>query len=224
MSRTYKDRPYRVKVNEDGNYRNATHNHDRFGEVVEKKHTVKDSDGNVIYDQVPVIQKVRHAINSVPKFITKTEEVKLSQDSSLRYIEGLQPFVRREINPLYQHIFDLYAAGDLDREVQVDTRLVPRKVVSKRFAVKDHCTVNEEWDGHWHGDQPCHKGLPDGYALPRYYNRWDHSSRKAAKSHVRNSAKRSGKRMADAHNVGVDVDDLDKDNNAMAENEHRLAW
>lgn len=224
MSRTYKDRPHHVKVNKDGNYRNATHNHEAFGEVREKLHTVKDAEGNIIYDEVPQVEKVRNAIYIVPKWLTKKREVGLGVHSSLRYIEGLTEFTDHVINPLYQEVFDLYHAGRLDEEIEIGTKKVARRVTSLRFAVKDYCTVNEAWDGHWHGDQPCHKGLPDGYFQPGYVGPWDRAVRKAGKSRVRQETRTTGQRMASAHNAGVDLDDLDRENNGMTVDDHRLAW
>lgn len=225
MSRTYKDRPYRVKVNEDGVHRTASHNHDRFGEEIVKTHVVKDAKGQIIYDEVPVLKKVKYAIHTVPKFIQVTHEnVKLSADSNLRYIDTLQPYVEQRLNPLYQRVFDLYNEGKLDEEVQVGTRKVARRVTSKRFAVKDHCTVNEAWDGHWHGENPCHKNLPDGYPQPRGRDRW----RDAAKrndNHRRRARQREATHSFTANvNAGFDPDENERAIAHLSDGEKQSGW
>ncbi len=225
MSRTYKDRPYRVKVNEDGVYRTASHNHERLGEEVFGSHVVHDSHGNIIYDEVPVMKKVRHAIHSVPKFIQITHEnVKLSADSDLRYIDNLMPYVEKKINPLYQEIFNLYNDGKLDKMVQIGTEKRARTVKFKRFAVKDHCTVNEAWDGHWHGEQPCYKGLPAGYPQPGHTTGWEKAARRNDKRRERSRRRHGTKQFVNEANSGEVPDENEKAVNEIAEGETRNGY
>lgn len=209
MSRTYKDRPYRVKVNKDGCYREATHRHDRFGKEVHGSRPVLDEKGNLIYDEVPIMQHAMWA--RIPRTLTAKFPTPISKFSSFYYIKADQwmEYEQTTINPLWIEQQWLIGAGRGWEKMCTGFRKEIRREDAILYTVKDYCTVNEPWEGKWWGEQPCHKDLPAGYGLPRWASKWDVSQKKAREGGRRVRERRGANQLANAYNSGASLEDLD---------------
>ena len=224
MSRTFKDRPYRIKVQKDGCVREAIHRHYRFGVDVYGYRPVLDEKGKVIYDEEPIMQYVQWA--KIPRTLTAKFPTPISKFSNFYYIkdDSWLDYEQTTINPLWVEQQRLLASGAGMTKMCVGFRKVVRREEVILYTVKDYCTVDEEWDGQWWGEQPCHKDLPAGYAQPRWASKWAKSSKLAREGGRRVRNLRSSKRLADAYNSGLDLDEFEHDMNEITEVDARSRW
>lgn len=225
MSRTNKTDPYWVRVSREGVYRQANHHHERFGAEIAEHHVLRGKDGEALREQIPIYQKARIAVNTMPKLLVSTEDYRsFGSTSNLRYITNWMTHKVYALNPAYQRAFDLVAEGHGEEDVIVRyvSRVRTRKIVTGH--VKDYCTVNEEWDGSWWGVQPCWKDLPAGYHYPGQRSSWDSATRKADRGGLRARTLSSGRNLAKAYNNGFDLDDFERDAVSISEKDRYNRW
>ncbi len=216
MSRTRKDRPYRIKVNEDGCYREAHHHHERFGEKITRTVYLRDNKGKIIFEEQDKVEIVRFA--RVPRLIYKEYKVEtFGPTSSLLYINGWMNVRVPEINPLWLERERLLAEGKGWEEMVTGKKQVPKTIKVVEKVVKDYCTVNEPWDGDWWGENPCYKGLPDGYAMPRYHSKWDKAQHRGIIKSRRNKSRTAGRKLARGYNAEADLEDFETEMNKITE-------
>lgn len=215
MSRTYKDRPYWVRLNDEGFIQ---HNHsgaDRLGRTsrIIPGPIVKDEDGNPLTETVERHEKAswiaEHAtrtkdyVTEVIWPVRMVEGMLYSSGSMLRTVKG------KGINPIWQEAQNLVNQGKGDTLMVYSTYEEP---------VREKKTIefSYECDGHlparpWRSDRPtavnCTRALP-----PSYERRWCSCDRCKpggvfAEKRSRTARKNTLRAMAKAYDGSEDWDD-----------------
>lgn len=212
MSRTYKDRPYWVQVNDSPR---TDHNHLILGRTWYKDVPILDKHGNEIFDEAPW-------------GFTATEIMKSYDDRDMLFgwVGRALPYHRffsfREVHPTVSdrkvtEARNLCALGKGDYFVTcgVYNKLRVRKVPYSR--VKDYCTAGEKYTRNNTLRRSSLEELPCTPAdeVPSSYVRWM-SGPKATTRKIVNGKQRRIKRdtlnkVKNAWNSGYDVDDFDQD-------------
>lgn len=175
MSRTYKDRPYWVRLNDEGIIQHDHSGSDRWGRP--RRHLlgaiVKDEDGNPLTETVERREKASWIADVVPRtkdYVTEVtwparmvEGMRYSGGSMLRTVTG------KGINPLWQEAQNLVNQGKGDTLMVYSTReqyVREEKVIEFTTECDGHLPAR-----HWRSDQPtavnCTRALP-----PSLERRW----------------------------------------------------
>lgn len=214
MSRTLKDRPYWVKLNDSTV---TDHDHLNLGRTYYKTKIVLDKDGNEIYDE------------TVWGFTATEIALAYTSDSSLNFIQAYNRrlkwyrfFSWNEDHPhISNAIIDqakrLHNSGAGSNFLECGTYQKRRTEQVVYRQMKDYCTEGErytsKWDSRHSGELPCTPSW-DGIRQNFWYS--DMAGPKASIRREINGIHRrlerdTLNRMRDQWNSGWDVDDYDED-------------
>jgi hypothetical protein len=211
MSHTDKDRPYWVKLNDDGN--STHHDHLHLGREVYRHRAVRDEHNRLIIDEVD---------NSVSAY-----EWRAGCNYRLRRIrEDMDWEVRWNIDEKAKR---LILAGNGDYPVIPLTRNVVRTEEVLSYTVADHCTEGEKLSGpgdaFW-GPLPCVPEITNiswralqtsGMSKQkRFYGRKYYSARRIEARDALIGAK-------NRYNSGDDLEDFN-DVQLLRQTHHSMAW
>ena len=225
MSHTDKDRPYWVKLNDNGD--TTDHDHLRLGQKTYRNVPVKDEHGNLIYE-------VAYVERTAKDILTQYD---LTQTSSYyskfhRLYWTIQRYNAEPIPGSWSKAYKAHSAGNDDELIVTH---VYQKPVTKRvlwLSYKDYCTAGEK-DSRLTG-----RGGPQLDVLPctpkvsgfnwRKLQTSDKAGTKKSYSRVRYGRERTLARatlqnVIKEHNAGYEVDDF---NDLPITNQHRhsMTW
>lgn len=167
MSRTVKDRPYWVKVNE---YGVEHHDHSSLGKEVWGNREMKDKNGNLVHEEVPFYHSVgdllarpEDVFGSWPYLSGTGVVMPKRQDDGReihvwRWNKSYRTVMERSIHKMRSEAMHLRAHGSSDKALVVGGTLSRPKM--EKYLVRitpDHCTINEKVHsrGRWNGN-PCY--------------------------------------------------------------------
>jgi hypothetical protein len=229
MSRTDKDMPYWVRLNNEGT--STDHDHLRFGEVYYRAVPVLDDEGNPVMDTHEVFL-------SATQILGKEEGNYYLFGYSSRYSVGYAhyvPWSDRSYTTFYETAkvvkaaLMAYTRHTPDEQIAIGFYSRPRTTPVVKYVVKDYCTAGEKItdENKWVGEMPCTPRLSvqSGYS----YHTWGMSNRKAAKSREVYGGSRALKRatlgrIAKSWNSGEEVDDFDEVERLTDQHRHSMAW
>lgn len=211
MSRTDKDRPYWVRLNDDAT--TTYHDHDNLGEPVYHYRIVRDETGHA------------KTVN-VPWTMSATDIVK---GSMLGTIHGrLMWIAKRPSEKLFQQARELHGSGRGDEQIICGYRT---EVVYERYyayTIADHCTEGERITKNTvrFGQMPCVPVFSNNYRFEMLRGK---AGIKHHYSRVRYSRERVVTRDAlgktiRAYNAGYEVDDWDDRVSLTDQHHHSMAW
>ena len=221
MSRTYKHAPYWVLLNRHGledhdhTFHYQWHRHDSYG-------TYRIKSGRPILDEhgQPVMEDHHEwkTATWIAKYAqrTKTYQVEVSWPEtmlqSMRYLVAnnsrIMTVSGRGVNPIWQEAQQLVNADKGDTLMIYRTYQRVKRVQTKIY-IATECTGDlplSKGDP-WSYDRPCGKTMPDDFFLKRYTSSWDKAARKSERGGLRGRTKASGRRLANAYNSGIDIED-----------------
>ncbi len=206
MSRTDKDRPYWVKLNDEGTLVN--HNHQHFGRSWYVYRPVRDERGNRVYEDVPVYRTAYEVVHGW----------------DFTGVRGTYGMPAKAVNEAKL----LLSAGRPDEPVLIDTK---RRVKFRRVQVHEtynHCTAGQRLANKYDAwVLPCTPELPAGNSRKMYT--CGLSKARKGYSDMRNGASRRAERdmlrsAARGWNCGEDLDNFDSLENLTAQHRHSMAW
>lgn len=211
MSRTDKDVPYWVRLNNEGTL--TDHDHLRFGKEITQYRYVRDENGKRILNTVATVRTAREIMRTLAwNPYAYTQEIR---DEAKRYTTYTLGYWR-EYNP--------------DHQIRVGTRSYYEKGVVVTGHVRDYCTAGvklEDDTWRWWSELPCTPELPAGKRRQSWTRNM--SKHKTSFSRMRYSAERANRRdhfisVANHWNNGFEVDDWDENDNLTAQHRHSMAW
>jgi len=212
MSRTDKDRPYWVRLNDDAT--STWHDHLHLGEDVYRTRVVRDAQGQPVTEQVPRSMSATDIVKSHFGYFDRNYFLSFGRISE----------------KIFQLARELHGAGRGDEQIiyGYDTRYVRERYLA--YTIADHCTEGEPVKAgqqyYWSGSQPC---IPEIRGLTRYDYTWSMSNKKHHFSRARYSHERAVARdtlggVVRAYNSGYDVEDWDEDTYLTAQHRHSMDW
>lgn len=239
MSRTDKDVPYWVRLNNEGTL--TDHDHRHLGREITSYRDVLDKDGNQIVVEGPLYSYADAIIGEFEGIRWHYGNTLYTEDGRLLYYNYKTKtlFTTSYGNyrePVIRRARLLHSAGRGKEFVQVGTYThILREVVVIGY-VADRCTAGEKQprpDWRRRGARPLYEELPCTPELPADNRRlrWTSgmSKHKTSFSRQRYSAERVNLRdqfvgIAKHWNNGFEVDDWDESNNLAAQHRHSMAW
>jgi hypothetical protein len=243
MSRTLKDRPYWVQLNESKWY---DHDHTHLGEEYYIYKSIKDADGNLIYDDTPWGMTADQVIKYVRQEYILSFGSAISRwyvDRSFIRMVDMQWYYasfREDLSVPAQTVMDarnLVAQGRGTVYIPMGTYKKLRRERKLSYTVADHCT---EWEAKytprhkWHVykdgiDMPCTPSWSGAFEGSGYSQTRDMAKAKRGYSqevngHSRRVARDTLKGQANAWNSGWDVDDWDEDEHLTPQHRHSMNW
>ncbi|MGL4998009.1 MAG: hypothetical protein ACRC5T_03325 [Cetobacterium sp.] len=224
MSRTDKDRPYWVRVNDEASL--THHDHTAFGRTYYRSVPVRDADGNPVYEDVPYRISARTIVEEglVNYMISRHFRIPEQFPSP----ESLSSSRRENI---IREAIQYHGWGLGYHQIIVGTRKVV-KYERKEYTTLSYCTegvpLAGPYDTYYSRNQrPCRPYLP--YEGKREYYTSNMSRAKAAISKKRNGHSRAEARntlaqVAQRWNSGDDIEDYDNEKFLTAQHRHSMAW
>jgi hypothetical protein len=155
VSRTQKDKPFWVRLNQEGKY--TEHDHRDIGKSYTRKEYVYDENGEKLYEEVPFGYTAEKLLTLVRTHLNE-------ETGQFEYYMGWDPRTMKNIPyGTYRRAKELLSAGRGDEFIQLATARKPvlREVV-KHHA--DHCTEGEPITGRTWRLMPCTPSLGhEGY-------------------------------------------------------------
>lgn len=229
MSRTDKDMPYWVRLNNEGT--STDHNHLRFGMVYYRAVPVLDDEGNPVMDTHEVFL-------TAAQILGKEDGNYYLFGYSSRYLVGYTHYVPwndRSSTKFYETAkvtkaaLMAYTRHTPDEQIAVGLYSRPRTTPVVKFVVPDHCTAGEKITDtdKWWGKFPCTPALPEGNNGKAYTRGM--SGPRASYRSERNGGSRALKRatlgrVAKSWNSGEEVDDFDEVERLTDQHRHSMAW
>lgn len=172
MSRTDKDRPYWVKVQDEGVIEHCHHSgrYDRRQHRIVKR--VYDDEGNPVMEDREVKLTAKRVIETQPRIKYATYTAQYShpvRNLQGAYVTEYQATSAKRANPTYSEAEHLIAMGLPDAMVTIR---VDRVQKTEEYWENDsfECDLDEENDKHHPWRNNCGKELPD-WKVNRYYCR-----------------------------------------------------
>lgn len=214
MSRTDKDRPYWVRLNDEAH---ATwHDHEHLGEPVYHYRIVYDAEGYPETVEVPWTMSATDIVKGNP----------FARMEGRRYFPYENPGTNSK---LLQQARELHGAGRGDEQIICGYRTMYRKERYLAYVIADHCTEGEPIDGrssYYSGPLPC---VPEFTGAQRYEflrnkSKSKHFYSRMHYSHERLIARDTLSRVAREYNTGYDVEDWDGSVGLTNQHRHSMMW
>lgn len=219
MSRTLKDRPYWVKLNDSPV---TDHDHRDLGRTHYTTKIVLDKDGNEIYDETEwgfTAKEIRDAYTSevIDRFPWRINYLNWHQ--FFGWNKEHPVLTNRQINQARA----LYAQGLGDTFIVCGTYQKRRTERVVWYQIADHCTAGEKWSSrsqyrdYSRREMPC---TPSWDGLPEHQGRGIYTSdmadiktstRREINGIIRRTERDTLNEVKNAWNSGYDVDDYDQD-------------
>ncbi|UDL16403.1 hypothetical protein SEA_ZOOMAN_154 [Microbacterium phage Zooman] len=217
MSRTDKDRPYWVKVRDEGV---PTHDHSKLGEPIWRRRYQKDDEGNQVITRRPLYQKAKTIIDrwATPKqkqtwdywSQQRAERSGYNDHGYYTWLADRDNFVARNPADVFADAFTAVELFDPEKRILVGTYDGAAFEMYIAGYVQDHCTVDEEEvkGKDWlNGQFPCYKTWD-------FYNSTFRCSCDMCNPGIDHSRIRTQKRINNTKlrklaNAGEDLDDYD---------------
>jgi len=222
MSRTLKDRPYWVKLNDSTM---TDHDHINMGRTYYTSEPVLDQDGNNIYDEAEwgfTAKEIRDAYTSE---VLSWWATRLKWHRFFGWNKEHPVLTNGQINKARA----LYAQGLGDTFIVCGTYQKLRTTQIVRRQMKDYCTAGErytsKWDSRHASELPC---TPSWEGLRANYWMMDMadvktSTRREINGSIRRVERDTLKRVRNEWNSGWDVDDYDQDVDFSHSQPHKWA-
>lgn len=238
MSRTLKDRPYWVQLNESAWY---DHNHTHLGEVAYMYKYIKDRDGNLVCDEtewgLTATEIAEHGRVTHEIWRTRWEINPNYLYRAFGYMDakGISPYVSKGV---VLRARDLVFQGAGDTYLMCGTYKKVRRELVVSYVTADHCTEGEPvtstnyrfWRaGAGETINPCTPSWRGMYEVGHTSQVRNMSKAKRGYSqevngHSRRVARDTLKDQANAWNSGWNVEDWDEDEDLTAQHRHSMNW
>lgn len=221
MSRTRKDRPYWVRLNQDGTQ--TDHDHRRLGQVHYKRKYLKDAKGEDVYREVDVIGTVDGYLNQ-----TRWSEEGIYYTS---WRDETRPATNIPIMT-FKAAKELHSAGRGNERIVMARKSERAYVTVYSHTTADHCTAGvklnkAEWKTWRYGEIPCMPELSRADEVRSWSGRTPGFKKTWSREwygHERVVTNGLLSRTAKEWNSGNDVDDWDENTYVTGQHRHGASW
>ena len=208
MSHTDKDRPYWVKLNDDGVL--TDHYHQSFGREIYVNRTVKDERGRPVYEEAPRTMSA--------------SMIDLRASGISRYV------VEQLSEEITAKARNYCALGHPYAQIEVGTKSVPVTESVLMVTMRDYCTEGEKYRAglSQYSDLPCHPAMLPG-SWGSIYMSFSATKAKRTYSKMRNGASRRRSRdylrsAVDEFNTYGEAFDNDDELPLTGQHRHSMLW